>query len=282
MAYVYTHTREDKNEIFYVGIGSDEDDDHKRALSSGGRNMFWRRIAAKTKVTAQIVVDDITWEEACDKEKELIALYRRKKDGGTLCNLTSGGEGQCGMIPWNKGKATSAHTKRKLSISHMGMVSPLRGIKRPQYVIDAISAALKGKPAWNKGRPCSRETIEKQLKTKAERGSILRGVNHPTFGKKLHSEEQKLKWSKQRKGIEPWNKGIPGNTSHLQKFIVAQRVYVSQHDMAGNLIASYRSINEAARISGAGKGNISLCLKGKRRTAANYIWKYINSCNIRS
>jgi hypothetical protein len=37
---------------------------------------------------------DLTWGEACEKEKEFIALYGRKDLGtGILCNMTNGGDG---------------------------------------------------------------------------------------------------------------------------------------------------------------------------------------------
>ena len=43
MAYVYMHTRLDTNEVFYIGISSDNNDNtYKRAFSKKGRGKFWR------------------------------------------------------------------------------------------------------------------------------------------------------------------------------------------------------------------------------------------------
>lgn len=93
MPYLYRHIRIDKNEPFYVGIGSDTD--YRRASIVNGRNIFWKRIANKTKYEIEIMLDDLTWEEACKKEMEFIKLYGRSDLGlGTLTNLTNGGEGQ--------------------------------------------------------------------------------------------------------------------------------------------------------------------------------------------
>jgi len=91
MAYVYKHTRLDKNEIFYIGISGDSN--YSRAYTTSGRNLLWKRITKKTKVIVEIIADNLLWEEACSKEIELIKQYGRYKEGGTLVNLTEGGEG---------------------------------------------------------------------------------------------------------------------------------------------------------------------------------------------
>lgn len=92
MAYVYEHVRLDTNKVFYIGIGSDNLN-YSRAKTTVGRNAFWYRIIKKTDYTINILFDNLTWEEACEKEIELIKLHGRYKDGGILTNLTEGGEG---------------------------------------------------------------------------------------------------------------------------------------------------------------------------------------------
>lgn len=91
MAYVYSHTRLDKGVIFYIGIGSEES--YKRAFSLQGRNRHWYNVVQKAEYEVNILFDQLTWEEACEKEIELIKEFGRQKDGGILVNLTEGGEG---------------------------------------------------------------------------------------------------------------------------------------------------------------------------------------------
>lgn len=92
MAYVYTHTRLDSNEVFYVGIGSDTE--YSRANTIKGRNVFWYRVVKKVDFKVDVVEDGLSWEEACIREKALIKEYgRRDQKLGTLVNLTDGGEG---------------------------------------------------------------------------------------------------------------------------------------------------------------------------------------------
>ena len=102
MAYLYRHIREDKNEVFYVGIGSDNG--FYRAKDSKRRNNHWVNIVNKTDWYSEIIISDISYELAKIKEIEFIEIYKRKEDGGTLCNKTKGGEGSLGLTPVNAKK----------------------------------------------------------------------------------------------------------------------------------------------------------------------------------
>jgi hypothetical protein len=105
MAVLYRHIRLDKNEPFYIGIGKDK----KRAYIKNGRNPIWKKIIKKTDYEVEILFDDLTWEEACKKEKEFIKLYGRKDlNTGSLINLTDGGEG-------GNGYKHSIEAKEKIS-----------------------------------------------------------------------------------------------------------------------------------------------------------------------
>jgi hypothetical protein len=96
MAYVYRHIRLDTNQPFYIGISSDTN--YKRAYTKSRRNAHWRNIIQKTKYEVKILLDDLTWEQACEKEMEFIALYGRTDlNTGILCNKTLGGEGFLGV-----------------------------------------------------------------------------------------------------------------------------------------------------------------------------------------
>ena len=89
--YVYRHIRLDKNEPFYIGIGTDVG--YKRAYSKHSRNKYWDRVVGKTKYEVEILLDNLTKEEAKQKEIEFIALYGKKLNKtGTLVNITDGGE----------------------------------------------------------------------------------------------------------------------------------------------------------------------------------------------
>ena len=134
MAYVYRHIRLDKNEPFYIGIGSDND--YKRAYSKDSRNKHWQNIINKYPYEIDILIDNVSSDEAKIKEIEFIKLYKRILDGGTLCNITLGGEGANGLV-------RTKENKDKLS-------KFFKGKKRPKEVGEKISLRLKGIKRDNK------------------------------------------------------------------------------------------------------------------------------------
>ena len=89
MAYVYRHIRLDKNQPFYIGIGSDAE--YKRANERARRSELWKKITAKSDYFVEIIADEVSVEFAKEKEIEFIKLYGRiDKRTGTLCNMTDG------------------------------------------------------------------------------------------------------------------------------------------------------------------------------------------------
>lgn len=95
MSYVYIHTRLDTNEIFYIGISSNNNNGkYTRAFSQKRRGKFWKDLTKNILYKVDIIFDNLTWEDACSKEIELINKYgRRDLSLGTLVNLTNGGDG---------------------------------------------------------------------------------------------------------------------------------------------------------------------------------------------
>jgi hypothetical protein len=106
--------------------------------------------------------DDLTWEESCEKEIELIALYGRRDLGlGTLVNLTNGGEGN---------------------------LNPSEDVR---YKIGSA----------NRGKKIDKSIIEKQTKTKKEnyrkglfKMADVSGEKNGMYGRK-HTDEAKKKTS---------------------------------------------------------------------------------------
>lgn len=131
-AYVYTHTRLDTNEIFYVGIGTQ--DNYKRASHSHNRTNYWNNIVKKCGWKVDIVFDKLTWEEACKKEVELIKKYGRIDLGtGTLVNLTEGGEGAIGRV-------VKEETRYKMSIAKKGK----KGLRQSKEQRQKTSELMRG------------------------------------------------------------------------------------------------------------------------------------------
>lgn len=154
---VYSHTRLDTNEIFYIGLGI-----KTRPYSKHNRNLLWKRITSKTEYKIEIIKDQLTLEDACNLEKQLIKKYGRiDLSTGTLCNFTDGGEGSCNRI-------CKEETKLKRS-------KAMSKIKRDDVWKKNISEGLKGKKLTDehkqnlskakKGKKLSKKHIENIIKS---------------------------------------------------------------------------------------------------------------------
>lgn len=163
--YLYRHIRLDINKVFYVGIGTKKEgkklSTYDRAFTKKGHNNFWNKIVNKTNYKVQILIESNNYKFIEQKEIEFISLYGRRNLGlGTLVNLTDGGEARRNVI-------VSEETRKKISKSSTGRLSPNKGKKWSQEFKNKISNSLKG----NK---LSKESIEKRTNTLKQK-AIKRG-----------------------------------------------------------------------------------------------------------
>ena len=107
--YLYRHLKPN-GEVFYIGIGKTKN--FKRAFEKQHRSNWWTSIIKKyPDYEVQILKTGLTKEEACELETILISWYKRADCcGGTLVNMTDGGEG-------TSGKTCTDETRKKLSES---------------------------------------------------------------------------------------------------------------------------------------------------------------------
>jgi hypothetical protein len=145
MAYLYRHIRKDKNEPFYIGIGKVPN----RIDSIQYRNKHWHNIVNKCGFISEIIIDDLTWEQAKEKEKEFILLYGRIDKGtGILCNMTDGGDGGSGVVVSDETRKKRSEIAKKRVISketREKMANALRGRVLPEWQKEILSKAKLGK-----------------------------------------------------------------------------------------------------------------------------------------
>ena len=167
---LYRHIRPDKDQVFYIGIGT-----HTRSVDfRRARNRHWQHIFEKNnrQIEVEVMLDELTWNEACKLEKWWIAFYGRADlKRGALCNMTDGGDGTAGpkslestakRIAKITGRPLSKEHKNKLRESKLGADNPMFGnpnieaLKRAHFarrkkvqntetgeIFDSINAAAK-------------------------------------------------------------------------------------------------------------------------------------------
>ena len=178
--YVYSHTRLDKNEVFYIGIGTiNNRDAYKRSKAKDKRNNIWNNITKKTKYSIQILMESTDYDIIKAEEIRLIALYGKIKDKtGILSNISDGGEGNTGYKPTKEiieaqrqrmlGRKASKETKEKISLAQRNKkVSKEVGLK--------ISESKKGKKV---NKSDNRKKYLKHLSTGLVFPSILQAAKH--------------------------------------------------------------------------------------------------------
>jgi hypothetical protein len=244
MAYLYRHIRLDKNEPFYVGIGSD--DFYKRAYDKKSRNRHWRFVVNKTAYKVDIILSNLTWEEACEKEIEFIKIYGRQDlKEGTLVNMTDGGEGVLGSKMTDEAKKSMAD---KISIPIMQY--DMKGIFVKEW--KSISEASK---ILN---------IDTSAVTKCCKGI----KNRKAVGGFVWRYKDSSKW---------FNPGYSCYTgiSELNKLQRERKKKpVTQLSLSGDFIKEWASPTDAAKFYNVTSENIYRSIR-YNLTAVGFKWEYI-------
>lgn len=200
MAIVYKHIRLDTNEIFYIGIGKKI----SRAYSKGGRNKHWWSIVKKTQYKIEIIYEDLSVEEAKEKEILLIKEYGRNDLGiGTLVNMTDGGDGKNHSEETKKaigdarrGKPLSEEHRKKLSESHKGNEPSNKGKPLSEEAKNNLREKHTGKTLSEEHKRKMSEAHKGVPRSEDVKKKISEGLKgHKNFLGRKHSEETKKKLS---------------------------------------------------------------------------------------
>lgn len=128
MFYVYEYYKVENDEVFYIGKGTG-----RRIRELRNRNEYFKAIYNKYECAVRIVKNNLSNEEACKLERQLIAKSWKK--GEAYCNLAEGGQGfSSGLLNPSKlypekylgdkngfyGRKHSDETKQKISASRKG------------------------------------------------------------------------------------------------------------------------------------------------------------------
>jgi ribosomal protein S8 len=188
--YVYFDTRKTgyykfddyifEYEPIYIGKGIKNRIKRHLTLCKNSKTHFHNKLAQIIndgfEPKYEILKGNVTESEALNEEIRLIKLIGREKDGGTLTNLTDGGEGQSGLIHKEESKLKTSNSLKnnkkfqeymkteeysnKISNSLLGHEGYGKGIPRTEEVKNKIRETLKGRP----GRKHTKESKEKMSK----------------------------------------------------------------------------------------------------------------------
>ena len=179
--YVYRWYYINTNETFHIGKGKGQRYKEKKQ----SRNQFFKNIINKEKdnVTSEILVNNLTEQEAWDLEKQLIAEYKSK--GECKTNFHEGGRGG------NTGNYNNPERSRKISEAakkRIGKLNPMYGKHHTEETKQKLREINLGKKLTPEHIEKLKEANRGRKKTKAE----IDFISNLNKGKKM-SQETKAK-----------------------------------------------------------------------------------------
>lgn len=196
-------------------------------------------------------------------EKSFIHLYDSTNPDKGYNNSTGGEYGFSGMHH-------SIEARQKISESHKGANSPWYGKHLSAETRRKISESKKGTYLNN-------QDLRRKL------SELKKGINNPNYGKHLSAETRK-KMSEAQKGIHPSSetrkkmseahKGANLSVETRQKLSESLKGKNAKAVICVETGTLYSSCTEAAESIGVANGTISMAVRGRRKTAGGYHWKY--------
>ena len=237
--YLYRHIRLDKNEPFYIGIGTKNNSacsfktEYARAFCTHQRNKYWYNVVTNSEYKVEIIFEHYNQDIIKQKEKEFIKLYGRKdlKKGG-LVNLTNGGDGWTGV-------------KKPLKYKY--------GVYTKKGNLECIIECIEDFKIFF---GCKPNNITRAI----QKNMLCRDF----FIKAYKKQDTVLNFINPRLP-NIYNSGVKRNSD-------ARKKYINQYDKNGAFIKTYKGTEEIDK-------NINIdsvynCAAGKTKTAGGFIWSY--------
>lgn len=288
MALVYQHRRKDSNLIFYIGITSN----NKNRPYCKQRNKYWKNIVSKYGYIVEILIEDISTEEAKDIEIGLIEYYGRKDLGlGVLVNMTDGGDGTVllsedskknikkvvyqynlkGIFIKKYESIKAASKETNINIINLGKASLSNGVIRTKnflwtrYYYKKINHFISTAGT-------RKEVFKYNLNGEYIRGylSVVNAcIDNNIRGSSIY---MCCNGSSKSSGGFIWNYK---KTKRVKAYKTKSKdgKKIDQYDLNNKYIRSFNTILEAQNHFNK-KLNISPVCRGKRKMAGGYIWKY--------
>lgn len=193
--YLYRHIRKDKDEPFYIGLGTKVDGDdrrypYKRAVDYHEGNKIWNDIITKTEYEVEVLIETDDYEFLKQKEREFIKLYGRINRGtGILANMTDGGDGSINRkhtpeAIYRMRKAKAGTGRNPIILKALEKARSVKGPMTPE-INAKISKKLLGHPVSEKTRIAVSESNKRRDLSKQVEAMRLKNIGGTCNGKKV-------------------------------------------------------------------------------------------------
>lgn len=200
----------------------------------------------------EVMFSDLSFEEAEQKERELIERYH-SCDNRFGYNVERGGNAQKGMSEETRNKLRKANTTPE-SLTRLAKQNRQRWSNPEEHTKASERVLGSNNPMYGRKIPESQRQAMIEGIRRSEKVRNRFGEKNSFYGKR-HTDETKSKISTTRTGAKNWR---------------AQKVLcVETEDV-------YPCVKDAWRETGIHFSNISKVCLGKAVTAGGYHWKYID------
>lgn len=230
-----------------------------RITSKTHRSKHWLNIVSKYGIEYKKLIEGITVDEANKLEKEYISHYKRKVDGGTLCNLTNGGDGLCGYVPTQE-----ARSKQSKAIK-----GRIFKVVDEKVLLSEYMTGLTIKELARKYNLCPSK-IGKHLSKDIKR--------------KMRAEKLAKVAVKFTPGFTPWNKGLNTGIGTENNFYGKTHSEASKLKMSNkkgkplfctNNQTQYRSTEEAAKQLNLYQASVAKVARGYQKQTQGFLFYYL-------
>lgn len=283
---VYKHTSP-SNKV-YIGITSKEP--IRRFGCKGQRYKnnahFWSAIQKYgwDAFNHEILNDNLTFEQACQIEKDLIAKYK-SYDPKFGYNIALGGQG---FIMTDEQRIKLSE-RAKLIYSTPEKKKELSERSKAMWANEEFHKNHIGEKHPMYGKRHSKESREKIGLTRKERGikphntgkhwseEVRAKISRSNMGNHCHTvwtEEQKERVRQSKLGSKNPNYGKRPSQKAIDESRKVTAIAVVQID--GDKRTYYESAAEAGRVTGICASNINRACRKERLRAGGYVWEYAN------
>jgi len=280
--YVYTHTRLDTNEVFYVGIGrTPNSKNYFRAYTKAGRSSEWFSVLEECNFNYKVDIIN-TFDnhlDCCNKELYLISLYGRKHlKEGLLVNKSPGGHKWKDCIKVYQYDLNGNYIAEWISPKIASSVLNIR------YDGIYASCRLFFRAGNYQFRSFKKDKIEPYVDSKLKK--IYQYTLLGVYIKEYNSIKEaalsiKIKPEKLSDCAKKNRKCKNYVWSFSPDYCIVKRI-ISQYDLNNKLIAQYTILSEAAKaLNVTSINSIDCAIKGiVQKQAYGYIWKSENNVKI--
>lgn len=214
----------------------------------------------------EILFENLTQQEAEQKEIELIAFYKSNKNEFGY-NIANGG---------NCIGTVSEETKKKLSIAHMGKklssehVEKIRKNSKKQFT-DELKNKLIELKSIEVSQYDNDGTFIRNWESAAiaEKETGICGISSCCTGNRKMAGN--YIWRHSDEPLTPEHIAWCNDNRNYGRMVP-----VCQYDMNGILLKTYDGQIEAEKYTGINNTSINNCCHKVYKTAGNYIWRYVN------